>query len=226
MISSPTYLSMVPSQSKMIPLRWSRYICTTSVTSLAAIDSDIDVNPRMSTNINVMSRRSPPRRMSLTPPRVLASSATISGFRYVPNRAVTLRFSRFSYRKRYAVTPEYVRAMASHGWNRSGTQLLKADRADIPSVKSTRAIAVPMRPHSTVTRATPTAVARLRTRINNSSAKGGSAVRNLDGASGDETALSSIWTTLAWISTPGMGSVWLAPKLVGTSCSSLTPVRL
>ena len=82
MISSPTYLSMVPSQVKMMSLMWSRYIWISVVTSSAAIDSDIDVKPRMSMNSRVMSRRSPPRMISSAPPRVLASWATISGFRY------------------------------------------------------------------------------------------------------------------------------------------------
>src|SRR5438309_410322 len=115
--------------------------------------------------------------------------------------------------------------MASHGWNRSGTQLLKADRADMPNVNSTSATAVPSRPHSTVTLATPTAVASPRTTRRINSTHGGSAVRNRDPDGGTATALTSIWTTLAWISTPAIASVWFEPKLVVTSCSSLTPAR-
>jgi len=80
----------------MIPLRWSRYVVTSSVTSGGAIDSDIAVKPRMSTNSKVRSRRSPPRMMSSTPRLLFARSATISGFRYWLKIAVTLRFSRSS----------------------------------------------------------------------------------------------------------------------------------
>src|SRR5437773_10250149 len=89
MISSPTYLSMVPSQVKMMPLRWSRYICTTSVTSLAAIDSDIEVKPRMSTKNREMSRRSPPRMMSATAPGLRQLGDDL-GFQVVPEECCHL----------------------------------------------------------------------------------------------------------------------------------------
>src|SRR5947199_9719479 len=114
--------------------------------------------------------------------------------------------------------------MASQGWNRSGTQFRKVARADIPNVNSTSATTVPSNPQSTVTRETPTAVAKPRRRINTKRTQGGSAVRKRDGFGGSGTALSNIWMTLAWISTPAIARVG-APKLVVASCSSLTPAR-
>ena len=103
--------------------------------------------------------------------------------------------------------------------------MLMAASADIPKVKSPSASTVPINPHSTVTRATPTAVARVRTMSKARSSHGGSAFRKREGEFGLSTALSSICTTLAWISTPGIGSVLLRPKLVVTSFSSFTPAR-
>src|SRR6266542_4189338 len=91
--------------------------------------------------------------------------------------------------------------MASQGWKRSGTQLLNDESADIPNVNKTSATIVPIRPQSTLTLATPTAVARLRNRSRTSSTHGGSAFRNREGAMGVEIALRSIWTTLAWTRT-------------------------
>src|SRR5256885_16855101 len=115
--------------------------------------------------------------------------------------------------------------MASHGWNRSGTQLLKADRADMPNVNSTTATAVPSRPHSTVTLATPAAVASPRTRRGINSTHGGSAVRNRDPNGGTPPAVTSIWTTVACIFTPAHPGVLVEPKLVVPNCSSFTPGR-
>src|SRR2546423_5690006 len=113
--------------------------------------------------------------------------------------------------------------MASHGWNRSGTQLLKADRADMPNVNSTTATAVPSRPHSTVTLATPAAVASPRARRRINSTHGGSAGRNRDPKGGTATAVTSIWTTLARIFTPALAGGWVVAKLLGPNRSSFTP---
>src|SRR5207245_9059452 len=114
--------------------------------------------------------------------------------------------------------------MASQGWNRSGIQFWNVARADIPNVNSTSATTVPSNPQSTVTRETPTAVAKPRRRINTKRTQGGSAVRKRDGFGGSGTALSNIWLTLAWISAPAIARV-VAPKLVVGSSSLLTPVR-
>src|SRR5256885_16606950 len=107
--------------------------------------------------------------------------------------------------------------MASHGWNRSGTQLLKADRADMPNVNSTTATAVPSRPYSTVTLATPAAVASPRTRRGINSTHGGSAVRKRDPNGGTPPAVTHIWTTLACILTPALASGWVGPKPLVTN---------
>src|SRR5256885_16352223 len=102
--------------------------------------------------------------------------------------------------------------MASQGWNRSGTQSWKVARADIPNVNSTKATTVPISPQSTVTRATPTAVAKPRRRISTKSTHGGSAVRKGEGLGGSGTAVGNIWITLAWVSTPAIARV-RAPEL-------------
>src|SRR5256886_15299949 len=109
--------------------------------------------------------------------------------------------------------------MASQGWNRSGIQFWNVARADIPNVNSTSATTVPSNPQSTVTRETPTAVAKPRRRISTKRTQGGSAVRKRDGFGGSGTALSNIWMTLAWIYTPAIALV-VELKLVVASVPS------
>ena len=84
---------MVPSHFRISELISFRYSWITASTSSALIASDIAVKPRMSTNINVSSRRSPFEVTSLME-RESASCREMRGSTYWPKMRSTFRRSR------------------------------------------------------------------------------------------------------------------------------------
>ena len=93
----------------------------------------------------------------------------------------------------------------------------------MPNVNTAKAPAVAMRPQRTESRAATRAMNRPRAKMISNTTSGGSGDRKAFGPD------SSIWTKLAWTSSPAMPAETCAalvlPTEVGVRCSSWAPVR-